>query len=107
MSLRSTQNRLRAWANYNFPNAPSWQPLLGVGEEMGELFHAFLKRSQGIRGTVEEHRAAERDAIGDLLIYLMDFANREDHDIQECLEGAWEEIEDRDWQKFPRNGRTE
>lgn len=45
--------------------------VLGCVEELGELAHAHLKKSQSIRGTAEEHDANAKDAIGDLSVYLM------------------------------------
>jgi NTP pyrophosphatase (non-canonical NTP hydrolase) len=45
--------------------------VLGCVEELGELAHAHLKKSQNIRGTIEEHDANAKDAIGDLTVYLL------------------------------------
>jgi NTP pyrophosphatase (non-canonical NTP hydrolase) len=63
------------WVNLNFPPYPGEIPgndsILGLIEENGELAHAHLKAKQGIRGTPEEHEAAMRDAIGDIVIYLL------------------------------------
>lgn len=51
-------------------------PLLGIIEELGELSRAVLKKKQGIRGTAKEHDAAAFDAVGDMLIFTIDAANR-------------------------------
>ena len=60
------------WVEHNFPGEPQPESsLFGVIEELGELAHAHLKQSQGIRG--EEHEAEAQDAIGDLTIYLLGF----------------------------------
>lgn len=63
------------WVARNFPPIPREIPgndsILGCIEELGELTHGFLKLKQGIRGTPEEHNAAMRDAVGDLIIYLL------------------------------------
>lgn len=107
LGLSRIQRRIREWADYNFPGKPSWQPLLGVSEEVGELCHAHLKNAQGIRGTAEEWRAAKEDAVGDILIYLMDYCNKEGLDVEECLMTAFNEISGRDWIRFPKNGKTE
>lgn len=85
----------------------SHRMLLGACEELGELCHAHLKNEQGIRGTPEEWREKKKDAIGDTLIYLMDYCNKEDLDIEECLQMALDEIATRDWVRFPKNGKTE
>lgn len=84
----------------------SHRPLIGAAEELGELCHAHLKNEQGIRGTPEEWVAAKKDAIGDILIYLLDYANKEGLCLEECLSVALDEIHSRDWAKFPHDGKT-
>lgn len=83
----STLNRIKdevgEWTNYNFDTTSKTDPLLGVVEETGELSHAVLKSNQGIRGTQEEHKEAIRDAIGDIMVYLLDFMNRNDIDVHQ------------------------
>ena len=96
MDIRQIQEENRIWADRNFPNANIWEPLLGVSEEVGELHHAFLKHHQGIR-LEENHLAKMEDAVGDIVIYLMDFCNRSGLDLQDCIERAWTEVKDRDW----------
>lgn len=63
------------WVAKNFPPYPGEVPgndsILGCIEELGELAHAHLKAKQGIRGNQREHDAAARDAIGDLIVYLL------------------------------------
>lgn len=63
------------WVARNFPdptgeNTPG-DSIIGCIEELGELAHSHLKLKQGIRGTPQEHLDAARDALGDLMIYLM------------------------------------
>ena len=71
-TLREIQVEQHEWSLRNFgPHGPD-DPLDGLIEEFGELHHAVLKRRQGIRGTAEEHDAAERDALGDMVIYALD-----------------------------------
>jgi len=74
MTLRQLQEEQKPWVEHNFDSRPEWHPLLGVIEEIGELCHAHLKSVQGIRGTPEEHQAKKRDSVGDIVIYLADFA---------------------------------
>lgn len=64
------------WVAHNFPN--TGQPdesIMGCIEEVGELAHAHLKEIQNIRGSADEHVAAGKDAIGDLMVYLMGVMN--------------------------------
>lgn len=78
MNLRQMQSEVREWSNRNFPNNEPWHPLMGIGEELGEIMHSYLKMSQGIRGTREEHLAKIADGIGDVVIYACDFASRKE-----------------------------
>lgn len=104
--LRKIQDEVKEWTAYNFPKAEAYYPLLGMGEELGELFHAYLKSLQGIRGEPKELEAAMQDAIGDLLIFTLDFCSKMKWDTQDVLKNTWEEVQKRDWIKFPENGRT-
>lgn len=71
------------WSGEQFGDQPSTYPLLGSGEELGELLTSILKRLQGIddaekyerRGTVGDD--AEQDAVADVIIYLADYAYRQ------------------------------
>lgn len=101
--LQTAQGR---WVAHNFPNENPHSPLLGLTEEVGELAHAHLKREQKIRGTEAEHQAAAADAIGDIVIYLASYCNRNGYDLETCVGEAWVEVRDRDWKKYPTDGRT-
>lgn len=84
MDLNEIQHKFKKWSFDNFGEQVSKQtgqtlgsllPLLGIGEEVGELDAA-----------IEENNEAEiRDALGDIMIYLMDFCNREQVLIYECI----------------------
>jgi hypothetical protein len=65
-----------AWSARNFPPSLPDHPILGIYEELGEWNHARLKAHQKIRGTPEEHRAAEIDALCDATIFACDFMFR-------------------------------
>ena len=85
------------WSRSNFGDQPSYLPLLGVAEETGELCHAHLKGEQGIRHTPTEVRALKIDAIGDIIIYLADYCEREGISLAEAVEKTWEVVEKRIW----------
>ena len=104
MTLNELQLQSSVWTKSNFGKHPSYQPLLGVVEEVGELAHAHLKNEQGIRGTPDEHRAAKIDAIGDIIIYLVDYCNQEDISIQKAVEDTWAQVKARDWTKDKLKG---
>lgn len=103
-SLIELQRQNWDWAQHNFPNATPVEPLLGVVEEVGELSHAFLKKQQGIRGSSEQHNAAMADAVGDIVIYLADFCNRNELSLSGCVIDAWARVLQRDWRKDPVKG---
>lgn len=109
MEVRELIGNIVSWQEYNF--GPSYgtgyRNLLGVIEEVGELAHAQLKGEQGIRHKPEEILPMKVDAIGDILVFLINYCTSQGIDLIECLEAAWGEIKDRDWRKFPKNGKTE
>jgi len=73
------QMEVGEWAEENFgTEQPSSYPLLGAGEEIGELIHSVLKQKQGIRLDEEDvGTESEKDAVGDIGVYLLDFLYRE------------------------------
>lgn len=106
MSLAQLQNELRPWVQHNFPDRPAHQPLLGVMEELGELAHSHLKEEQRIRVS-ENHVRKIKDAIGDICIFLADYCNARGFDMDDIVMDVWEEVQKRDWIKYPINGLTE
>ena len=106
LTLRQLQEEMRPWVLHNFGKRPSYWPLLGAVEEIGELCHAHLKNEQKIR-TNEDHREQKLDAIGDILIYLADYCSAENIDLQQVLEDTWESVKLRDWKKNSQTGKVE
>lgn len=107
MSLVKLQQDMKQWLEYNFPETTAGEQFLGVVEEVGELAHAILKQSQGIRGTPEELLEKEHDSIGDIVIYLMNYCNMRGFDFEKILYTTWEErVEKRDWRRNSRNGEV-
>ena len=106
-NIEEVVNEVWVWARYNFgSNVPPYQPLLGAVEELGELAHAQLKGEQVIRQYAES-TDQKIDAIGDIVIYLIDYCNRSGLSFVKCVLTAWKEVRQRDWKKFPKNGRDE
>lgn len=75
LTIQELQDQQRPWVLRNFGERPAHWPLLGIGEELGELSHAQLKMEQGIRGSLEEHHAAQKDAIADCIIFCSDYCS--------------------------------
>ena len=61
--LNQIQSEILTWSKQNFPNNRPIHPLLGIFEEFGEYKEAI---------TPDE----KADAIGDALIYMLDYAAR-------------------------------
>jgi len=104
MNLQTLQREVSEWSRRNFPGNLPHHPLLGVAEEVGELSHAHLKLEQGIRGDPAEHLSAKVDAVGDIVIYLADYCERNGFDLDTAVTIAWAEVSKRDWRKDPKGG---
>lgn len=74
-TLQDLQESLYAWQIYNFGEQDNRRVLLGVCEESGELCRAQLKMEQGIRGGAAHYEAALTDAIGDIMIFLLNYVS--------------------------------
>ena len=112
VNLTQLQYEQKEWADRNFKKTDptpirGYRMLLGAFEELGELAHSHLKEEQGIRGTPGEHQAKGKDAIGDTIIYLMNYCSQRGWSISDCVNMAWDEVKSRDWNLYPVNGRTE
>lgn len=104
-TLKQIQLEHSEWAQRNWPGYAPYRAVLGMMEELGELSHAHLKTIDGIRGTAESHSLKERDALGDLLLFACAFASAQGYDLETILNETWEQVSQRDWIKYPLNGR--
>lgn len=105
--LNVMQIEHRSWALKNFgSDRQSDDPLIGITEELGELCHAHLKTKQGIR-TNENHYENKVDALADMVIYMLDYCNLENIDLEEAIKRTWSDVRKRDWTKHKANGRTD
>lgn len=96
MLLRKLQNEVAEWAKENFgKDRPAYRRLLGVIEEVGELSHAHLKGEEGIRHTKDEIRLLKKDAIGDIVIFLVDYCIIENFDLENCVSDTWKIVQKR------------
>ena len=67
------------------PNATSQSQLLKAFEEMGEL----------AAGEARSNEELIKDAVGDVMVCLINYCALKDISITECLSGAYDEIKDR------------
>lgn len=98
--LKQLQAEQRAWVAHNFVDRPTWMPLLGAMEELGELAHAHLKEAQGIR-LHENHTEKAKDAIADIVIFLADYCSSRGFDFEELVRTTWDQVKQRDWKANP------
>lgn len=106
LPMKILQGDLAGWVQRNFGPRPSYQPLLGAMEELGELAHAHLKGEQGIRQGSIKGNAEDlaKDAVADVVFFLMDYASANGWDFGELLLKTWSEVRTRDWKAYPETG---
>lgn len=104
-TLAQIQEEHLTWRRRNFPNQTTDQAILGMVEELGELSHAYLKLSQGIRG-VDREKAISLiiDAHADLIIFSFGVAEDLGYDLAEQLWHTWNGVKQRDWLNHPTTG---
>jgi NTP pyrophosphatase (non-canonical NTP hydrolase) len=103
-TLKQLQQEQGEWLRSNFGDVPAWQQVMATNEEAGELAHSFLKMTQGIRGTEQEHRLALMDSVGDITVCLAGVCNALGFDYQTIVERVWGEVKQRDWKANPECG---
>lgn len=100
IDLSDLQTDLHKWQLERFPDTGADESLIGAMEELGELAHATLKGKQGLEGErFSTGPEAEKDAIGDCIVFLMQYASSRGYDIEECIESAAAEALDRDYDR--------
>lgn len=70
--------------------------LLGVIEEVGELAY----------GCATNNPREIIDAIGDIQVYLFDFAARNGYDAEDILLKTWAKVKERDWKANNKTGEV-
>lgn len=104
LNLTELQHEVEEWHDKTFGDSPSWSYLLGLQEELGELSHSYLKRFQNIR-VDEDHNLAIKDAIGDIVIFLLGFCNSEGLFLEDELMTTWTKVRARDIQDFKERNK--
>ena len=87
MIYRDVEIKVIRWAEARriIPNATPTSQLLKAMSEMGELADAEGKRDL----------PAIKDAVGDVVVCLINYCALRDIDLVDCLAGAFEQIKDR------------
>lgn len=86
-SYRDVEMNVIQWAEARriIPNATPTSQLLKAVSEMGELCDAEGKRDM----------AAIEDAVGDVMVCLINYCALRDIDLVQCLAGAYDQIKNR------------
>ena len=87
MSYEAVEIEVIRWAEARriIPNAKPYTQLLKAFSEMGELADAEIK----------EDMPEIKDAVGDVMVCLINYCALKDISLVQCLEGAYQEIKDR------------
>jgi NTP pyrophosphatase (non-canonical NTP hydrolase) len=103
MNLDVYQQEIALWRKSNFPDSGEDEQFLGIVEEVGELAHAILKQRQGIRERGDEDII---DAIGDIMIYLLNYCSCKGWSLDGILWETWDQVKRRDWRENKLNGEV-
>lgn len=96
MELKKLQEAIHNWNGERFPNAPSYLALIKVAEELGELAGHYIGRIEQRVGKPEaNHNRGIKDAVGDVVISLCVFCEREGLDLEAIVETTWAEVSQR------------
>lgn len=92
-SYRDVESNIIRWAEARriIPNAKPYTQLLKAVSEMGELADAELKNDS----------AARVDAVGDVMVCLINYCALRDIDIVQCMAHAYAQIKDRKGTTLP------
>lgn len=94
--LFELQKLIQQWQEKNFDEVEMWELALGVCEEAGELCHCVLKSERGMNGE-EELDLEMRDAIGDVIVFLLGLCELKGWNIEEVVEEAVATVLQREW----------
>ena len=85
-------------------NVQEWAAARGIYEHStarAQLLKAFSEMGELADAEVKGDGLAAADAVGDVLVCLINFCAMRDFDITDCLAGAWDEIKDRKGRMVP------
>lgn len=97
-NLDKIQRTVIQWQRENFPQCQEWELALGVCEEAGELAQCILKLHRGMRGD-EFDEAHLKDAVGDVVIFLMGICEGRNWKLSEVIEETARRVILRNWTK--------
>jgi len=91
--IRDIQNEIHDWQKANFPfdQDKPYRKLIGIGEEVGELNHAYLRYELGKNVTPQI-----KDAIGDIFIFLASFSKLLQFDLEDAILETLKKVKERE-----------
>ena len=93
-SLTLLQEQIKAWQERIFPDETAEDMLIGAMEELGELAHNHRRIKWGQANSVDI-----KDAVGDTIIYLINYCNKKDICFEDALINTWKEVSQRTYGK--------
>lgn len=102
LHIADLQAEVGAWSDYNFGDVGDRDDgiaagPLGLVEEVGELCRAFVKRTEGIRGTRAEWDDEIRKEAADIVIKLAQICHDERFSLEAAVVARWIVVQQRDW----------
>ena len=85
-------------------NVQEWAAARGIYEHSNaraQLLKAFSEMGELADAEIKWDKDAAADAVGDVLVCLINFCAMRDLDITDFLAGAWDEIKDRTGRMVP------
>src|SRR3990172_3730987 len=102
--LKHLQGEVYAWHCNNFGDAAPFEMLMGLTYEIGKLGKYELQAMQGLVKVEADHNARIRDALGDAVIYIMQYCSSRGWSLADVLELTWAAVSRRDWKRFKETG---
>lgn len=90
------------WQETNFGENEVSKNIFGLMEELGELAHAQLKGEQKVRFTSKQFLEMKKDAVGDLVLFLIGYCVAQKFDFNKCLKNSWNVVKRRDYKKIKK-----
>lgn len=97
--LDALQDRFAAWSLQNFGELPDTFHIAKLFEEAGEAAHAVVRLYHQDQGKRVNPKSEEmlRDALGDVVIILMNLANNHGWSLSEIIQEVSDEVLARDY----------
>ena len=98
-ALDALQDRFDEWSRRNFGELPDTFHITKLFEEAGEAAHAVVRLYHQEQGKKVNPKSEEmlRDALGDVMVVLMNLANNHGWSLSEIIQEVADEVLARDY----------